>query len=80
VGTLTQGCGQQCTADGMHHDGEVYDAVLHITLNALVIESQLKSTLHTTHQSSENPWILCSSQTQSPSPIRWKYQQVETAI
>jgi hypothetical protein len=40
VGKLTQGCGQQCTADGMHYDGEVYDAVLHIMLNALVIESQ----------------------------------------
>ncbi|KAF0928534.1 hypothetical protein E2562_005984 [Oryza meyeriana var. granulata] len=40
VGKLTRGCGQQCTADGMHYDGEVYDAVLHIMLNALVIESQ----------------------------------------
>ncbi|XP_062205092.1 protein ALTERED XYLOGLUCAN 9-like [Phragmites australis] len=40
VGKLIQGCGQQCTADGMHYDGEVYDAVLHIMLNALVIESQ----------------------------------------
>ncbi|KAL6642768.1 hypothetical protein ACP70R_020949 [Stipagrostis hirtigluma subsp. patula] len=40
VGKLTQGCGQQCTADGMHYDGEVYDAVMHIMLNALVIESQ----------------------------------------
>ncbi|CAN6284101.1 unnamed protein product [Urochloa humidicola] len=40
VGKLTQGCGQQCTTDGMHYDGEVYDAVLHIMLNALVIESQ----------------------------------------
>jgi hypothetical protein len=40
VGMLTEVCGQQCTADGMHYDGEVYDAVLHIMLNALVIESQ----------------------------------------
>ena len=40
VGKLTQGCGQQCTADGMHYDGGVYDAVMHIMLNALVIESQ----------------------------------------
>jgi hypothetical protein len=40
VAKLTQGCGQQCTADGMHYNGEVYDAVLHIILNALVIESQ----------------------------------------
>ncbi|WVZ57486.1 hypothetical protein U9M48_007865 [Paspalum notatum var. saurae] len=35
VGKLTQGCGQQCTADGMHYDGNVYDAVLHIMLNAM---------------------------------------------
>lgn len=40
VGKLSRGCGQQCTADGMHYDGDVYDAVLHIMLNALVIESQ----------------------------------------
>lgn len=40
VGKLTQGCGQQCTTDGMHYDGNVYDAVMHIMLNALVIESQ----------------------------------------
>ncbi|KAK3153186.1 hypothetical protein QOZ80_2BG0168960 [Eleusine coracana subsp. coracana] len=40
VGKLTQGCGQQCAADGMHYNGEVFDAVLHIMLNALVIESQ----------------------------------------
>ncbi|XP_040383896.1 uncharacterized protein LOC107305080 [Oryza brachyantha] len=40
VGKLTRGCGQQCTADGMHYNGEVYDAILHIMLNALVIESQ----------------------------------------
>jgi hypothetical protein len=40
VGKLSQGCGQQCTADGMHYDGDVYDAVMHIMLNALVIESQ----------------------------------------
>ncbi|XP_020180095.2 protein ALTERED XYLOGLUCAN 9 [Aegilops tauschii subsp. strangulata] len=40
VGKLTRGCEQQCTADGMHYNGVVYDAVMHIMLNALVIESQ----------------------------------------
>ncbi|KQJ97603.1 uncharacterized protein LOC100825224 [Brachypodium distachyon] len=40
VGKLTRGCEQQCTADGMHYGGVVYDAVMHIMLNALVIESQ----------------------------------------
>lgn len=40
VGKLTRGCERQCTADGMHYNGVVYDAVMHIMLNALVIESQ----------------------------------------
>lgn len=38
VGKLTRGC--ECTPDGMHYDGVVYDAVMHIMFNALVIESQ----------------------------------------
>jgi len=40
VGKLSRGCERQCTADGMHYNGVVYDAVMHIMLNALVIESQ----------------------------------------
>ncbi|XP_072962685.1 protein ALTERED XYLOGLUCAN 9 [Typha angustifolia] len=40
VGLLSRGCGQQCTADGMHYDGVVYEAAFHIMLNALLIDSQ----------------------------------------
>lgn len=40
VGKLSRGCERQCTADGMHYNDVVYDAVMHIMLNALVIESQ----------------------------------------
>jgi hypothetical protein len=40
VRLLSQGCGAQCTDDGMHYDGMVYNAALQIMLNALVIESQ----------------------------------------
>ncbi|EHA8592128.1 PC-Esterase [Cocos nucifera] len=40
IGLLSRGCGRRCTADGMHYDGVVYEAALHIMLNALLIESQ----------------------------------------
>ncbi|OAY66166.1 hypothetical protein ACMD2_16331 [Ananas comosus] len=40
VGMLSRGCGRGCTADGMHYDGVVYEAALHVMLNALLIESQ----------------------------------------
>ncbi|WOK98841.1 hypothetical protein Cni_G07553 [Canna indica] len=40
IGLLSRGCGQGCTSDGMHYDGVVYEAALHIMLNALLIESQ----------------------------------------
>lgn len=36
---LSRGCGVGCTADGMHYDRLVYDAALHIMLNALLIQS-----------------------------------------
>ncbi|KAG6533405.1 uncharacterized protein LOC121977952 [Zingiber officinale] len=40
IGSLSHGCGRGCTADGMHYDSVVYEAALHIMLNALLIESQ----------------------------------------
>lgn len=40
IGLLSRGCGRRCTVDGMHYNGVVYDAALHIMLNALLIESQ----------------------------------------
>ncbi|XP_074565945.1 protein ALTERED XYLOGLUCAN 9-like [Curcuma longa] len=40
IGSLSQGCGRGCTTDGMHYDNVVYEAALHIMLNALLIESQ----------------------------------------
>ncbi|XP_042426337.1 uncharacterized protein LOC122014229 [Zingiber officinale] len=40
IGSLSQGCGRRCTTDGMHYDNVVYEAALHIMLNALLIESQ----------------------------------------
>ncbi|XP_010923826.2 LOW QUALITY PROTEIN: protein ALTERED XYLOGLUCAN 9 [Elaeis guineensis] len=40
IGLLSRGCGRRCTADGMHYDRVVYEAALHIMLNALLIESQ----------------------------------------
>ncbi|XP_039137989.1 uncharacterized protein LOC120275468 [Dioscorea cayenensis subsp. rotundata] len=39
VGLLSRGCGSRCTVDGMHYDEVVYEAALHIMLNALLIES-----------------------------------------
>lgn len=40
VGLLSGRCGSRCTEDGMHYDEVVYEAALHIMLNALLIESQ----------------------------------------
>ncbi|GFY94144.1 hypothetical protein Acr_09g0005900 [Actinidia rufa] len=40
--SLTQKCGKQCTVDGMHYNRVVYDAAVHIMLNALLIESHQK--------------------------------------
>ena len=37
--SLTWNCGVKCTDDGMHYDGAVYEAAVHIMLNALLIES-----------------------------------------
>lgn len=42
IHSLTQGCGPQCTEDGMHYDGAVYNAAVQIVLNALLIESNQK--------------------------------------
>lgn len=39
IESLTWNCGPRCTADGMHYDGAVYDAAVHVMLNALLIES-----------------------------------------
>lgn len=38
-GSLSRGCGVRCTVDGMHYDRAVYDAAVHVMLNALLIES-----------------------------------------
>ncbi|XP_050368594.1 protein ALTERED XYLOGLUCAN 9 [Argentina anserina] len=42
VESLSWNCGVRCTADGMHYDRPVYEAALHIMLNALLIESHQK--------------------------------------
>lgn len=42
IQSLSQKCGQQCTVDGMHYVGLVYEAAVHIMLNALLIESHQK--------------------------------------
>ncbi|XAR58110.1 hypothetical protein NMG60_11026502 [Bertholletia excelsa] len=39
---LSKKCGKQCTGDGMHYGGIVYEAAVHIMLNALLIESHQK--------------------------------------
>ncbi|GKV20321.1 hypothetical protein SLEP1_g30466 [Rubroshorea leprosula] len=39
IESLTWNCGPRCTEDGMHYDGTVYEAAVHIMLNALLIES-----------------------------------------
>ncbi|GAB2277682.1 hypothetical protein Dimus_012386 [Dionaea muscipula] len=40
--SLSKDCGVRCTEDGMHYDGIVYQAAVHIMLNALLIESRQK--------------------------------------
>lgn len=42
IHALTRDCGPRCTEDGMHYDAVVYDAAIHIMLNALLIESHQK--------------------------------------
>lgn len=42
IETLSWNCGVRCTVDGMHYDGVVYEAAIHIMLNALLIESHQK--------------------------------------
>jgi hypothetical protein len=37
--SLTWNCGVKCTEDGMHYQGAVYEAAIHILLNALLIQS-----------------------------------------
>lgn len=39
VKLLSKKCGRVCTVDGMHYNQAVYDAAVHIMLNALLIES-----------------------------------------
>ncbi|KAG7575808.1 hypothetical protein ISN45_Aa03g002600 [Arabidopsis thaliana x Arabidopsis arenosa] len=39
IQSFTWNCGPQCTLDGMHYDSAVYDAAVHVMLNALLIES-----------------------------------------
>lgn len=40
VKTLSRNCGSKCTVDGMHYSSVVYEAAVHVMLNALLIESQ----------------------------------------
>ncbi|XP_058098167.1 protein ALTERED XYLOGLUCAN 9 [Magnolia sinica] len=40
IESLSRSCGSRCTADGMHYSGVVYEAVVHIMLNELLIESR----------------------------------------
>uniref|UniRef100_F6HXU0 Uncharacterized protein n=1 Tax=Vitis vinifera TaxID=29760 RepID=F6HXU0_VITVI len=42
VESLGRNCGTSCTVDGMHYDGTVYEAVVHVMLNGLLIESHQK--------------------------------------
>ncbi|KAL9316410.1 hypothetical protein ACSQ67_017411 [Phaseolus vulgaris] len=42
IGSLSWNCGIRCTDDGMHYDGIVYEAGVHVMLNALLIESHQK--------------------------------------
>ncbi|CAL0315694.1 unnamed protein product [Lupinus luteus] len=42
IGSLSWRCGIRYTEDGMHYDGVVYEAGVHIMLNALLIESHQK--------------------------------------
>ncbi|XP_011038337.1 PREDICTED: uncharacterized protein LOC105135244 [Populus euphratica] len=42
IQSLSWNCGPRCTIDGMHYDETVYEAAVHILLNALLIESHQK--------------------------------------
>ncbi|KAJ8748869.1 hypothetical protein K2173_013300 [Erythroxylum novogranatense] len=42
IESLSWNCGPRCTLDGMHYDLAVYEAAIHIALNALLIESHQK--------------------------------------
>ncbi|KAK9284211.1 hypothetical protein L1049_023380 [Liquidambar formosana] len=42
IQSLSRNCGTWRTVDGMHYDGAVYEAAVHIILNALLIESHQK--------------------------------------
>ncbi|KDP35737.1 hypothetical protein JCGZ_10509 [Jatropha curcas] len=42
IQSMSWNCGPRCTADGMHYDAAVYEAAVHILLNALLIESHQK--------------------------------------
>lgn len=42
VESLSRNCGTSCTVDGMHYDRIVYEAAIHVMLNALLIESHQK--------------------------------------
>ncbi|KAK4347629.1 hypothetical protein RND71_033968 [Anisodus tanguticus] len=39
VHALSNDCGARCTADGMHYHRVVYEAAVHVMLNALLVES-----------------------------------------
>ncbi|KAI3722959.1 hypothetical protein L2E82_34199 [Cichorium intybus] len=42
VEILSKKCGVDCSLDGMHYNGVVYEASVHVMLNALLIESHQK--------------------------------------
>uniref|UniRef100_A0A2P2NZY1 Pmr5/Cas1p GDSL/SGNH-like acyl-esterase family protein n=1 Tax=Rhizophora mucronata TaxID=61149 RepID=A0A2P2NZY1_RHIMU len=42
IESLSWNCGPHCTVDGMHYDRVVYEAAVHVMLNALLIESHQK--------------------------------------
>lgn len=42
IKSLSHKCGDWCTKDGMHYERPVYEAAVHIMLNALIIQSQQK--------------------------------------
>ncbi|CAI9110315.1 OLC1v1010317C1 [Oldenlandia corymbosa var. corymbosa] len=44
IHSLSGRCGSLCTDDGMHYHGVVYDAAVHVMLNALLFESQQRLT------------------------------------
>ncbi|KAL3845067.1 hypothetical protein ACJIZ3_002470 [Penstemon smallii] len=54
-------CGPQCTADGMHYDGVVYDSAVHILLNALLIESNQRPHLILFKLSKRNVIVIIQS-------------------